>query len=81
MFSVRDVLLGLWVNVFFRQAKVDDVDRVLPLGTRSANQEVLGFHISIDQASGVDKLHTSYLGDKTRAEPIQRLRKLPVVNV
>lgn len=81
MFSVRDVLLGLWVNVFFRQAKVDDVDRVLPLGTRSANQEVLGFHISIDQASGVDKLHASYLGDKMRAEPIQRLGKLPVVNV
>lgn len=81
MFSVRDVLLGLWVNVFFRQAKVDDVDSVLPLGTRSANQEVLGFHISIDQASGVDKLHASYLGDKTRVEPIQRLGKLPVVNV
>lgn len=30
MFSVWDVFLGLRVDVFFRQAKVYDVDGVLP---------------------------------------------------
>ena len=65
MFSVWDVFFGLWVYVFFSQAKVDDVDGVLPFGARSAHQEVLRLHISIDQASGVNKLHTCYLKDRT----------------
>lgn len=64
MFSVRDVFLSLWVDVFFRQAKVYDVDGVLPFGAGSAHQEVLRLHVSIDQTSGVDKLHTSYLKEK-----------------
>lgn len=68
VFSVGDVFLGLWVNVFFCQTKVYDVDGVLPFGARSAHQEVLRLHISIDQASGMDKLHTGYLwGNKHKA--------------
>lgn len=63
VFSVWDVFLGLWVYVFFCQAKVYDVDGVLPFGARSAHQEVLRLHVSIDQASGMDKLHTGYLRD------------------
>lgn len=70
VFSVRDVFLGLRVDVFFCQAKVYDVDRVLPFGTRSAYQEVLRLYVSIDQASGVDKLHTGYLREKRRAKPM-----------
>lgn len=61
VFSVWDVSLGLWVNVFFCQAKVNYVDGMLPFGAWSAHQEILRLHISIDQASGVDKLHTCYL--------------------
>ncbi len=61
VFSVWDVFLGLWVYVLLRQAKVYDVYGVLPFRARSAHQEVLRLHISIDQASGVDKLHTGYL--------------------
>lgn len=64
VFSVRDVFLGLWVDVFFCQTKVYDVDGVLPFGARSSHQEVLRLHVSIDQASCVDKLHTSYLQRK-----------------
>lgn len=64
VFSVWDVFFGLWVYVFFSQAKVYDVDGVLPFGARSAHQEVLRLHVSIDQASGVDKLHTGYLRDR-----------------
>lgn len=68
VFSVWDVFLGLWVYVFFCQAKVYDVDGVLPFGARSAHQEVLRLHVSIDQASGMDKLHTGYLrGKKCKA--------------
>lgn len=61
MFSVWDVFFGLWVNVFFCQAKVYDVDGVLPFRARSAHQEVLGLHISVDEAPGVDELHAGYL--------------------
>lgn len=67
VFSVRDVFLGLRINVLLRQAKVYDVNGVLPLGARSAHQEVLGFHVSIDQASRVDKLHAGYLRDNGHA--------------
>lgn len=65
VFSVWDVFLGLWVYVFFRQPKVYDVDGVLPFGAGSAHQEVLWLHVSIDQASGVDKLHAGYLRQRT----------------
>lgn len=68
VFSVRDVFLGLWVYVFFCQTKVYDVDGVLPFGARSAHQEVLRLHVSIDQASCVDKLHTGYLQRKQHIE-------------
>lgn len=61
VFSVRDVFLGLWVDVFFCQAEVDDVDGVLPFGARSAHKEVLWLYVAVDQASGVDKLHAGYL--------------------
>lgn len=57
MFSVGDVFFGLWVNVLFGQAKVDDVNSVLPFGARPAHQEVLWLDVSVDQAPGVDILH------------------------
>lgn len=61
VFSVRDVFFGLRVDVFFRQAKVDDVNGVLPFGARPAHQEVLWLHVSVDQAPGVDVFHPSDL--------------------
>lgn len=63
VFSVRYMFLGLWINVLFRQAKVYDVNGVLPFGAGSAHQEVLRFHVSIDQTSCVDKLHAGDLLD------------------
>lgn len=62
VFSVGDVFLGLWVDVLFGQAKVDDVNGVLPFGARPAHQEVLWLHVSVDQAPGVDVFHPSDLG-------------------
>lgn len=55
--AVRDVLLGLGVDVLLGQAEVDDVDGVLPLGARAPHQEVLGLHVPVDEALGVDVLH------------------------
>lgn len=70
MFSVRDVFLGLWINVLFCQAKVYDVNGVLPFGARSAHQEVLRFYVSIDQTSCVNKLHASYLKDRQMQQDV-----------
>lgn len=80
VFSVWDVFLGLWVDVFFRQAKVYDVNGVLSFGAGSSYQEVLWLHVSVDQASGVDKLHTSYLRREKR-QVEQSNNKLQVVVV
>lgn len=57
MLAVRDVLLGLGVDVLLGQPEVDDVDGVLPLGPRTAHQEVLGLHVAVDEALGVHVLH------------------------
>lgn len=55
--AVRDVLLGLRVDVLLGQAKVDDVDGVLPLAARPPNQEVLRLHVAVDEALGMHILH------------------------
>lgn len=81
MFSVRDVFLGLWVYVFLCQTKVYNVDGVLPFGAWSAHQEVLRLHISIDQASCVDKLHTGYLQSKQRMNTKVVLNKTTQLNL
>lgn len=56
--SVGDVFFGLGVNVLLGQAKVNDVDGVLTLAARPPHQEVLWLDISVDQAFGVNVLHS-----------------------
>lgn len=75
VFPVRDVFLGLRIDVFLCQAKVYDVNGVLPFGARSSHQEVLRFNVSIDQTSRVDELHAGYL---KRREMQQGLRQSQV---
>lgn len=70
--SVGDVFFGLGVNILFGQAKIDDVDGVLPLAARPPHQEVLWLDISVDQAFGVDILHPCDLGQKEMSVPGQR---------
>lgn len=60
--SVGDVFFGLGVYILFGQAKIDDVDGVLPLAARPPHQEVLWLDVSVDQAFGVDVLHPRDLG-------------------
>lgn len=57
MLAIWDVLLSLRVDVLLGQPKVDDVDGVLPLAARPPNQEVLGLHVTVDEALGVHVLH------------------------
>lgn len=54
---VGDVFFGLGVYIFFGQTKVNDVDGVLPLASRPPNKKVFRFHISINEALGVNILH------------------------
>lgn len=74
VFSVWDMFLCLRVYVFFCEAKVYDVNGVLPFGAGSAHQEVLRLHVSIDEASGVDKLHSGYLRETTTSAPFTTIR-------
>ena len=54
---VRDVLLGLGVAVLLGHAEVDDVDDVGRLGVGSADEEVVGLDVAVDQVLFVDRLH------------------------
>ena len=49
MFTVRNVLVTVRINVLFRKAKVNDEYRVPLRAGRSANQEVLWLNVTVDQ--------------------------------
>lgn len=74
VFAVRDVLLGLGVNVLLGQAKVDDVDGMLPLAPRAPHQEVLRFHIAVNEALGVHVLHACDQLDGDHEHRLERER-------
>ena len=61
MLPIWNVLLGLWVDVLLGQTKVDDVDGILFRGTSPADQEVLWFHVAIDQVFTVNILYSGDL--------------------
>jgi len=46
--SVRDMLFGFRIPVLFRHSEIDDMNDVGHLGSRSTDQKVIGFDISID---------------------------------
>lgn len=62
--AVRDVFFGLRVDVLFGQAKINDVDGVLPLAPWPPHQEVLWFDVSVDEAFGVNVFHPCDLGGR-----------------
>jgi hypothetical protein len=47
--AVWNVLLGLRVAILLRHAKIDDVDDVGCLGTRAANEEIVGLDVTVDE--------------------------------
>lgn len=57
MLPVRDVFFGLGVDVFFGQAKVNDVDNMLLFIPLASDEKVFGFHVPVDEVFGVDVLH------------------------
>ncbi len=59
--AIGNVLLRLRIAILLGHAKVDHVDDVGRLGTRSANQEVIGFDIPVDEILLVDGLDTRQL--------------------
>ncbi len=61
VFSVRDVLVCLGINVLFSKAKVDDVDDVLVGGAIATKKEVLWLHVTIDQVFAVHILNSCNL--------------------
>jgi len=58
---VRDVFIGLRVNILLRETKVDDVDGTLLAGDVSTNQEVLRLDIAEYQLLSVYVLHSGEL--------------------
>ena len=60
-FPVRNVLLRLWITVLFGHAKIDDVDDISGLRLWTANKEVVGLDIAVDQVLLVDSLDTGQL--------------------
>lgn len=59
VFPVGDMLVGSGIAVFLRQAKVNDVDQVAFLP--QAHEEVVGFHVPVDEVLGVDVLNAADL--------------------
>lgn len=60
---VRNVFFGFWVNVFFRKAKVYDVNDVLLLVSLPTDEKVLWLHVPIDEVFRMDILHAGNLGN------------------
>lgn len=54
--AVGDVLLGLGVSVLLGHAKINHVDDIGCLGTRSSDQEVVRFDITVDEVLFVYRL-------------------------
>jgi len=49
-------LLSLGISILLRHAKIDDMDDIGGLGGRSADQEIVGFYVAIDQVLFMDRL-------------------------
>jgi hypothetical protein len=60
-FPVRDVLLRLGIAVLLGHAKVDNVDDIGALGAWTADEEVVGLDVTVDEVLLVDGLDTRQL--------------------
>lgn len=72
MLPVWNVFFGLGVDVFFGQAKVNDVDDVFLLVPLPSDEKVLRFDISIDEVFRVHILHSRNLVRKKTTESAKR---------
>lgn len=61
---VRNVFFGFRINVFFGQAKVNDVNYVLLFVPLPSDKKVLWLHIPVDEVLGVHVLHAGDLSGK-----------------
>lgn len=59
--SVRNVLFCLWIAVLLGHPKVDDVNEVCILRAWTANKEVVGLDIAVDEVLLVNGLHSRNL--------------------
>lgn len=81
MLPVWNVFFGLWVDVLFGQAKVDDVDDVFFFIPLPPDEEVFRFDISIDEIFWMHILHSWNLGKKehkVKETPVFRFPKRTV---
>lgn len=63
---VRNVLLRLWVAILLGHAEIHDVNHVGGLCARSADQEVVGLDVAIDEVLLVDSLDSGELATSAR---------------
>ena len=61
-FPVRNVLLCLGITVLLRHTEIDDMDDISELGAGTADEEVIGFDVTVDEVLLVDGLYTGKLG-------------------
>lgn len=59
--AVGNMLLGFGVAVLFGHSKVDDMNDVGRLGVRPADEEVIGFNVTVDEVLLVDSLNAREL--------------------
>jgi hypothetical protein len=52
--SVRDMHLGRWIVILFRQAEIDDIDLVPPFP--DAHEEIVGLDVPVEDVAGVNVL-------------------------
>lgn len=52
------MLLRLGISILLGHAEVDDVDDILSLSVRSANEEVVGLDVAVDEILLVYRLHS-----------------------
>ena len=55
------MLLGLWISVLLSHAKIDNMNDIRPFSARTANEEIVGLYIAIDEVLFVDRLHAREL--------------------
>lgn len=76
MLPVWNVFFGLWVDVFFGQAKVNDVDDVFLFIPLPSDEKVFRFYISIDEIFWVHIFHPRNLVREKTAESGEKKKKV-----
>lgn len=55
------MLLGLWISVLFRHAKIDHMDDISRLAVRPADEKIIWLDITVDEIFFVDCLDSGQL--------------------